>query len=88
MVTKETTSKHEDIAAMSFEQALAELEAIVRRLEEGQGELEGSIADYERGTALKEHCQKKLESAKLKVEKILKGAGGKLGVGEFEVAGQ
>lgn len=88
MATKQTTPSHDDISAMSFEQALAELEAIVRRLEEGQGELEGSIADYERGTALKDHCQKKLEAAKLKVEKIIKGAGGKLGTGEFEMAGQ
>jgi exodeoxyribonuclease VII small subunit len=67
-----------DIAAMSFEQALKELEAIVRKLESGQGELEGAIADYERGTALKEHCQKKLAAAKMKVEKIVQSADGSL----------
>jgi exodeoxyribonuclease VII small subunit len=67
-----------DIAAMSFEQALKELEGIVRKLESGQGELEGAIADYERGTALKDHCQGKLASAKMKVEKIMQSADGTL----------
>ncbi len=68
----------QDIAGMSFEQALKELDAIVRKLEAGQGELEGAIADYERGTALQNHCQKKLADAKMKVEKIIKTADGKL----------
>ena len=67
-----------DIAAMSFEQALKELELIVRKLEAGQGELEGAIADYERGTALQQHCQKRLADAKMKVEKIIQSADGKL----------
>lgn len=61
---------------MSFEQALAELEAIVRKLEAGQGELESAIADYERGTLLQGHCQKKLADAKMKVEKIMQTADG------------
>ena len=56
---------------MSFEQAVKELEAIVRKLESGQGDLETSIADYTRGTALREHCQRKLENARLRVEKII-----------------
>lgn len=68
----------EDIKAMSFEQALKELENIVRKLESGQGELEASIADFERGTALKEHCQKKLSDARMKVEKIIQTADGTL----------
>jgi len=63
---------------MSFEQALKELEAIVRKLEAGQGELEGAIADYERGTLLQSHCQKKLADARMKVEKIVQTAGGRL----------
>jgi exodeoxyribonuclease VII small subunit len=63
--------KEDDIAAMSFEQALKELETIVRKLEAGQGELESAIADYARGTALKEHCQKRLAGAKMKVDKIV-----------------
>lgn len=66
----------DDIAALSFEQALTELEAIVRELEAGQANLDDSIAHYERGTRLKEHCQNKLASARLKVEKIMQQAGG------------
>jgi len=65
-------NKFPDIEKMSFEQALKELEVIVRKLESGQQELETSINEYERGTALKEHCDKKLREATLKVEKIIK----------------
>ncbi len=75
-----SAKKDDDIAAMSFEQALKELEVIVRKLEGGQGELEHAIADYARGTALKDHCQKKLADAKMKVEKIVQMADGTLGV--------
>lgn len=76
--------KHADIASMTFEQALKELEAIVRKLEAGQGELENSILDYERGNLLKAHCQKKLTDAKMKVEKIIQSADGKLAVAAFD----
>jgi len=55
-----------------FEQALKELEAIVRKLESGAGDLEGSINEYVRGTELKEFCLDKLKKARLKVETILK----------------
>jgi len=65
-----------NIAEMSFEQALAELEAIVRALESGQAPLEQSIEQYERGAALKAHCEAKLAAARLRVEKIVIGAGG------------
>jgi exodeoxyribonuclease VII small subunit len=65
-----------DIAAMSFEQALAELEKIVGELESGQAPLERSIEVYERGDALKKHCEAKLEAARLRVEKIVVGTGG------------
>ena len=57
---------------MPFEQALKELEAIVRKLESGAGDLEGSITEYVRGTELKEFCLDKLKTARLKVESILK----------------
>jgi exodeoxyribonuclease VII small subunit len=67
---------HSDIAAMSFEQALAELEKIVGELESGQAPLERSIEVYERGAALKAHCEKKLEAARLRVEKIVVGPAG------------
>ncbi len=59
------------IANMSFEAALAELENIVQQLESGDVELEKSIAIYERGAALKAHCEAKLREAELKVEKIV-----------------
>jgi len=68
-----------DIAALSFEQALAELEKIVAELESGQAPLERSIEVYERGAALKAHCEAKLEAARLRVEKIVVGAQGGVG---------
>lgn len=69
-----------DIDGLSFEQALAELERIVGQLESGQAPLEQSIELYERGARLKAHCEKRLEAARLRVEKIVVGAGGAPGV--------
>lgn len=69
-----------DIDGLSFEQALAELERIVGQLESGQAPLEQSIELYERGALLKAHCEKRLEAARLRVEKIVVGAGGAAGV--------
>jgi len=69
-----------EIAALTFEQALAELEQIVARLESGQAPLEDSIQMYERGAALKAHCEARLEAARLRVEKIVVGAAGAQGV--------
>ncbi|MHB8529765.1 MAG: exodeoxyribonuclease VII small subunit [Caulobacteraceae bacterium] len=69
-----------DIANLSFEQALAELERIVAELESGQAELERSIQVYERGAALKAHCEAKLKEAQLRVEKIIVGPAGAVGV--------
>jgi exodeoxyribonuclease VII small subunit len=65
-----------DIASLSFEQALAELETIVQELESGQAPLERSIEMYERGARLKAHCESRLEAARLKVEKIVVGPQG------------
>lgn len=64
------------VEKMSFEEALAELEGIVKKLEAGEAPLEESIAIYERGAALKAHCDAKLKSAELKVEQIVQGANG------------
>ncbi len=75
-MAEDTAEATADIAAMSFEDALAELEAIVRGLEEGKGNLEDSIGAYERGAALKRHCERKLNEAKAKVDKISIGADG------------
>ena len=76
----DATSTAADIDALTFEQALAELERIVGQLESGQAPLEQSIEMYERGAALKAHCEKRLEAARLRVEKIVVGAAGATGV--------
>ena len=68
-----------DVAGLSFEQAMKELEDIVRRLESGQVKLDEAVAAYERGAALKRHCESKLAEARTKVEKIT-GAGKTLGL--------
>ena len=61
---------------LTFESALKELEDIVGRLEQGEVDLEDSIALYERGQALKVHCEAKLKAAEGRLEKIVQGAGG------------
>ena len=65
-----------EIAALSFEDALAELERIVRQLEEGRAKLDDAIASYERGTLLRRHCEAKLREAQAKVERIMVTADG------------
>jgi len=65
-----------DIAAMSFEDALAELEQIVRRLEAGQVKLDEAIQSYERGAQLKRHCEHKLNEAQQRVDRIVVGPDG------------
>jgi exodeoxyribonuclease VII small subunit len=60
----------EDIKLMSFEAALRELEGIVGKLESGQAPLAESIAIYERGEALKAHCEALLKAAEMRIEKI------------------
>ena len=64
----------QDIAAMGFEEAMKELEEIVRDLESGQAKLDDAVKAYERGAVLKKHCESKLADARMKVEKIT-GAG-------------
>ena len=64
------------VAKLSFEEAMAELEAVVGRLESGDVALEESIALYQRGAALKAHCDAKLADAQARVEKIRLGEGG------------
>ncbi len=66
----------EKIKSMNFEQALAELEKIVSSLEQGNVALEQSIETYERGEALKKHCQELLKAAEDRVEKIRLNADG------------
>lgn len=69
-----------DIAALSFEDALAELDSIVRKLEGGSIKLDESIGAYERGALLKRHCETKLKEAQAKVERISIGPDGAVSV--------
>ncbi len=65
-----------DLAAMTFEQALRALEDVVRRLESGEVPLEESIGLYERGEALRRHCQSRLDAAQARIDKIVAGPDG------------
>ncbi len=68
-----------DVAKLSFEDALEQLEEIVRRLEEGRVKLDEAISSYERGAALKRHCESKLKTAQLRVDRIVLGPDGTVG---------
>ena len=68
-----------DVAGLSFEDALAELERIVRGLEGGQQRLEDAISAYERGSTLRRHCESKLREAEMRVERIVGGDAAKSG---------
>ena len=76
MVSDMAQTKFADIKEFSFERALKELESIVGRLERGDVELEESIAIYERGDALRTHCDRLLKQAEAKVEKLTTSAAG------------
>ena len=73
-----------EIAKMSFEEALDELKEIVGKLESGEGRLDEAIEAYERGAALKRHCETKLREAQEKIEKISLGAGGEVKTEAFD----
>jgi|BEDMetMinimDraft_2_1075160.scaffolds.fasta_scaffold00603_7 exodeoxyribonuclease VII small subunit len=65
-----------DIAGLSFEEALAELERIVKSLEEGRQKLEEALAAYERGTRLRKYCEAKLAEVENRIEVIVAGEDG------------
>ena len=81
---KPTTQAPPDVSALSFEDALAELEQIVRGLEGGQQKLEDAIAAYERGAALRQHCEAKLAEAEARVAAIVERADGTLATRPLE----
>lgn len=64
------------VSSLSFEEALVELETIVRKLEDGNMPLDDSIKTYERGILLKNHCDSKLKSAQIKIEEVMASAEG------------
>ena len=70
MSTQTKKQDNQDIKELSFEEALTKLEEIIRELETGKAPLEKSINYYERGVALKEHCESKLKQAQKRIEKI------------------
>ena len=76
-MTMNATSEKNDVATLSFEQAVGELETIVASLERGDVALDKSIEIYERGEALKKHCESLLNAAESRIEKIRMDRGGK-----------
>lgn len=78
----------QSIESMSFEESLRELEAIVRRLEEGKVNLEDAMNAYERETGLRTHCEKKLKDARLRVEQIVVGTDGSITTQKSELSDQ
>jgi exodeoxyribonuclease VII small subunit len=79
--TQDTPS---DVGSMAFEDALAELEKIVRGLEGGAQKLEEAIAAYERGALLRRHCEAKLAEAEARVQAIVAAGDGSLSLRESE----
>ncbi len=78
-------AKQPDVSKLSFEDALKELETIVGKLEQGDVSLDESIAIYERGDALKKHCDALLKKAEAKVEKITSADGKATGTEPLDV---
>lgn len=72
------TPQEGELGGVPFDRALAELQAVVARLEGGNLALEESIALYERGVSLHEHCSRLLADAELRVQRLVEGAGGSL----------
>ena len=79
-------TQHDDVAKMSFEEALDELRTIVEGLERGEGKLDAAIDSYERGAALKRHCEAKLREAQEKIERIVQGQDGTPTTAPFEAS--
>lgn len=75
------------VSTLSFEEAMAELDAIVKRLEGGQGQLSEAIAAYERGAALRAHCEARLAEAEDRVEQIFARADGAIATKPFAADG-
>ena len=73
-----------DIAKLSFEDGMRELESIVRSLETGKAKLDDAINAYERGALLKRYCEKKLSEATAKIDTITVGSDGRISTAPFD----
>lgn len=73
----------ESIASLSFEQAMMELEKLVKQLEDGKASLQDAIGAYERGSLLRQHCERQLRQAQLKIEQITQQADGSVTTKDF-----
>jgi len=82
---EQKNTEQKDIKDLSFEEALSELEIIVRGLEMGETNLDRSIASYERGVALKQYCESKLKEAQGKIEKITVSPSGETATEAFDL---
>ncbi len=86
--TSSPAAAGQDIAQLSFEQALGQLEQIVQQLERGDVPLDQSIGLYERGEALRAACQQRLDAAQARIERIVSGADGRAsGTRPFDAEG-
>lgn len=65
-----------DVTDLSFEEALSQLEGIVKSLEGGRSTLAQAISEYERGTALRRYCEAKLAEAEAKVQAVVESGAG------------
>ncbi len=74
----------EEIKELSFEDALIQLENIVRELESGRIKLDDAVSAYEKAVALKQFCENKLKAAQLKIEKIEISADGEIKTAELD----
>jgi len=78
-------TKSKSIEKISFEDALAELEEIVRKIDTGQENLANAVDSFERGVLLKKHCEKMLKDAKMKIEKITSSSDGAIKTTEVDL---
>ena len=83
-MTQSAASLPSDIAALSFEDALIELEKLVKQLEDGKAKLDDAIKAYQRGALLKRHCESKLREAQAKIEQIAVGSDGVVSTKPFQ----
>ena len=74
-----------EVSEMTFEESLSELESIVKKIDSGAETLESSVKNFERGVLLRNNCQKHLEDAKLRIEKIVKNSSGEIGTEPVEL---